>query len=108
MKSKIEIFSSLTCPHCPGAIKLVEEVNKERNDIEVIKHIISDSEGMQRAKELEISSVPTIIIKSPQSEYIGLRGLFSKKGLNKAIDVSLGIDKFKEDKSFFEKIKNIF
>lgn len=94
MKATVEIFSSITCPHCHGAIKIVEEVKKERNDIEIIKHIINEEEGFERAKLFEITSVPTLIIKSPISEYIGIRGLFSKKGLNKAIDVSLGKDQF--------------
>lgn len=108
MRAKIEIFSSLTCPHCPSAIKLVEEVSKERNDVDVIKHEINTLEGNKRASEFNIMSVPTIIVKGSNPEVIGLRGLFSKKGLNKAIDVSLGKDNFEDNKSFFDKIKNFF
>jgi thioredoxin 1 len=109
MKAKIEIFSSFTCPHCPSAINLVEQVSKERNDIEIIKHEINTPEGHKRATELGIMSVPTIIIKGPNNpEFIGLKGLFSEKGLNKAIDVSLGKDNFKENSNLFNKIKNLF
>jgi thioredoxin 1 len=109
MKAKIEIFSSLTCPHCPSAVKLVEEVSKERNDVEFVKYDVSTLEGSKRANQFNIMSVPTILVKGPNNpEFIGLRGLLSKNGLNKAIDVSLGKDNFQEDKSFFDKIKNIF
>jgi predicted DsbA family dithiol-disulfide isomerase len=108
-KAKIELFTSLTCPNCPPASKMVDELLNERDDIEVIKHVINSPEGYKRATEFEITSVPTILIKGPNiQEFIGLRGLFSKNGLNKAIDESLGKIIKKEEKKFFEKMKSYF
>jgi len=32
-KSKIEVFTSPTCPHCPSAVKLAKELEQERDDV---------------------------------------------------------------------------
>lgn len=107
MKSTIEVFTSTTCPHCPAAKKLVNEVAKERDDVNVIHTITNTVKGSKRAREMQIMTVPTIFIKGPGSdETIGLRGVPSKKGLIKAINISLGNEKWKEKKGLIEKLKD--
>ena len=107
MKSTIEVFTSTTCPHCPAAKKLVDELAKERDDVDVVHTVTNTLEGSKRAQEMQIMTVPTIFIKGPGSEEtIGLRGVPSKKGLIKAVNISLGKEKWKEDKGLIEKLKD--
>ncbi len=62
-KTKVELFISLTCPHCPSARKLVNEVISERDDLDVEEFIVNTPEGNNRAKELDIKSVPMIFLQ---------------------------------------------
>lgn len=108
MIAKIEIFTSPTCPHCPSAKSLAREIEKERDDVKVIEYSTITPEGSEKANHYQIVSVPTIIISG--KEYVGLRGTPSKKGFNKAINLSLKKESWEDSKKigFFEKFKFIF
>lgn len=108
-KSKVEVFTSPTCPHCPSAKNLAKQVEKEREDIEVKELSTATDEGMKKAQHYGIMSVPTLLINGPAySEPIGMRGTPSKQGLNKAVNISLGLEEWKEEKGLFEKLKGLF
>lgn len=105
-KSQVEVFTSPTCPHCPSAYELVKQISSKREDIEVIPRSTVTEDGIQRARELQIMSVPTIIIKGPASEEIfGFKGTPSETKLTEAIDISLGL---KEDKTKNPNLKTGF
>ena len=98
-KSIVQVFTSPTCPHCPPTKKLVETVANERDDVIYQEMSTATPEGSAGAQKYGIMSVPTIIITGPGSEQpIGIAGLPPRKGLEKAINISLGLDKFKEEK----------
>lgn len=91
MKSTVYLFSSPTCPHCPPAKKVIEEISKERDDF-IFKFIMLVTPSAQKmAQKFNVMSVPTFIIQGPGIDYnIGLQGGQSKKELNKYINKSLG------------------
>ena len=107
-KSKVYLFTSPTCPHCAGAKKFIHEFKKERDDFALYDLSTATHEGSRKAKVFGIMSVPTFIIKGPNHpEFIGLRGVQSKKTMNKCLDLSYGIEP-KKRKSFKEKLKEKF
>lgn len=61
MVVKVEVFTSPSCPYCPMAVELVEEVKKEMPDnIEVEKiDIMTDRE---KAIEYNLMAVPAIAL----------------------------------------------
>lgn len=63
MANKVEVFTSPTCPHCPGAVMVVEEAKKQLGDqIEVSIEDTSENESIEKAMKYEIQAVPTIVI----------------------------------------------
>lgn len=61
MVVKIEVFTSPSCPYCPMAVELVEEVKKEMpDDIEVEK--IDIMQDRQKAIEYNLMAVPAIAL----------------------------------------------
>lgn len=96
-KSIIEIFTSPTCPHCPGALELAREVEQERKDVEVVELSTTTQEGIKKAQEFNVMTVPTIFVKGQEhNEILGFRGTPSKERLIKAVEISLGFKKAKE------------
>ncbi|UTB31947.1 MAG: MJ0307 family thioredoxin [Methanobacterium sp. ERen5] len=61
MVVKVEVFTSPSCPYCPMAVQLVEEVKKEMTeDLEVDKiDIMVDQE---KAREYGLMAVPAIAL----------------------------------------------
>lgn len=61
MVVKVEVFTSPSCPYCPMAVQLVEEVKKEMTeDLEVEKiDIMVDQE---KAREYGLMAVPAIAL----------------------------------------------
>ncbi|MBP2143212.1 small redox-active disulfide protein 1 [Methanococcus voltae] len=57
---KVEVFSSPSCPHCPAAKRVVEQVVKEMDNIEVLH--VNVMEHPEKAIELGIMAVPAIAI----------------------------------------------
>ncbi len=64
MAIKVEVFSTSTCPHCPGAIAAAERAKDKLGDainVESVK-IDADPANRQRAIDYQIMAVPTIVI----------------------------------------------
>ena len=61
MVVKIEVFTSPSCPYCPMAVQLVEDVQKDMvNDVEVEKiDIMVDQE---KAREYGLMAVPAVAL----------------------------------------------
>lgn len=71
MAIKIEVFSSNSCPHCPGAIKVAQDVQNDMDlDIEVEVVNVNDPDNMKRARDYQIMAVPTIAING-NVEFVG-------------------------------------
>lgn len=67
----VEVFTSPTCPHCPGAVMAADEAKKQLGDEIDVKVVdTSDVENIQKAREYGISAVPTIVIDG-NVEFIG-------------------------------------
>jgi len=67
--AKIKLFTSTTCPRCPEAKKVVEEVAKDLNiDYEIIN--IDEGDNLINALQHQIASTPSILIDE-QVEFIG-------------------------------------
>ncbi len=60
MVVKVEVFTSPSCPYCPMAIELVDEVKKEIDDLEVTK--IDISIDQEKAREYGLMAVPAIAL----------------------------------------------
>jgi len=104
-KVKIEVFTSPTCPHCPHAAKLAYEVAKERDDVKVTELSTATPHGRRKAQQMEVMTVPTTFVTGPKSsQKIAFRGLPSRNGLLKAIDISLGKAEWKEPKGLFRSL----
>lgn len=110
-KVKIEVFTSPTCPHCHPALdfakQIAKQIKKERGDyIKVVELSTATPSGQKKATQFGVMSVPTTFVTGPKSaEKIAFRGLPSKKGLLKAIDISLGLSEWEEPpKGFFKRL----
>ena len=102
-KVKIQVFTSPTCPHCHPALDLAKQIEKERDDVKVTELNTATPHGHRKAEQLGVMAVPTIFVKGPAyPQDIGFKGLPSKKGLLKAIDISLGKAGWEEPKGFFK------
>ncbi|WP_409199672.1 MJ0307 family thioredoxin [Methanobrevibacter sp. DSM 116169] len=64
MSTKIEVFSTDSCPHCPAAVQVAEEAKAELGDIDLEVVKIVDDESRQRAIDYGIMAVPTIVINN--------------------------------------------
>ena len=64
MTVKIEVFSTDSCPHCPAAVAIAEEVKAELGDIEVEVVKIADNESRERAINYGIMAVPTVVVNN--------------------------------------------
>lgn len=108
MTVKIEVFTSPTCPHCPSAVMLAQNVAKERADVKVVISSTATSEGSKRARLMDVMTVPTIFVKGSEFDRIGFRGTPPKSKLLDAVDISLGIKSWpdkSDSKSFLQKIR---
>ena len=104
-KVRIQVFTSPTCPHCHPALDLAKQIEKERDDVKVTELSTATPHGHRKAEQLGVMAVPTIFVKGPAyPQDIGFKGLPSKKGLLKAIDISLGKAEWEEKKGFLKSI----
>jgi small redox-active disulfide protein 1 len=61
MVVKVEVFTSPSCPYCPLAVQVVEEVEKEMpNDLEIEK--IDIMKDREKAIEYGLMAVPAIAL----------------------------------------------
>lgn len=71
MVTKVEVFTSPTCPHCPGAERIVKQAKEELGDaIDVMIIDISDNDGRKKAIDYGIMAVPAIAINNVV-EFVG-------------------------------------
>ncbi len=105
----VSLFTSPTCPFCPAAKKVVDEIKQEREDVVVKEFNSATPEGREESQKRGILSVPTIFVEGPSHpETLGFQGAPSKKRLLQAIDISQGKESLPEKTSFGSKIKGIF
>lgn len=106
MKSKITVFTSPTCPHCPSAVKLAQKIGAQKDEVKVQIASTATPEGIMLARKFEIFSVPTIFVKGDgHPEILAIKGTPSEEKLNELIDISLGKKKIEEPKpGFFKKL----
>ena len=65
MVHKIEVFTSPTCPHCPGAVQVVEEAKAKLGDeIDVQILSIADPANRDLAIDYGVHAVPAIAINN--------------------------------------------
>jgi thioredoxin len=84
MVVKIEVFTSPSCPYCPMAVELVDEVKKEMpDDIEVEK--IDIMKDREKAIEYNLMAVPAIALDG----VVKFVGAPTKEELVKVIKVEL-------------------
>ncbi len=104
-KVKIEVFTSPTCPHCHPALNLAKQIEKERDDVKVTELSTATPHGHRKAEQMGVMALPTIFVRGPAyPQDIGFRGLPSKKGLLKAIDISLGKAEWEEKKGLLKSV----
>ena len=104
-KAKIYVFTSPTCPHCPAALDLAKQIEKERADVKVTEFSTATPHGSRKARQMGVMAVPAVFVRGPVYPHnIGFRGLPSKKGLLKAIDISLGKAEWEEKKGFLQRL----
>jgi len=84
MVVKIEVFTSPSCPYCPMAVELVDEVKKEMpDDIEVEK--IDIMKNREKAIEYNLMAVPAIALDG----VVKFVGAPTKEELVKVIKIEL-------------------
>ncbi len=62
MELLLELFTSPTCPHCPAAKKIAENVVKQMEGALLIERDVSLPENADTAARYGIRGVPTIVI----------------------------------------------
>ena len=62
MELLLELFTSPTCPHCPAAKRITENVVKQMEGALLIERDVSSPENADVAARYGIQGVPTIII----------------------------------------------
>ncbi len=93
----IELFTSPTCPHCPPAKKALVETARKAG-VELTEYSTATPQGIQKAREYGVASVPTAIVVGEKRSFIldafneatvkeaclvadGKKGMPEKKGL---------------------------
>ena len=71
MVTKVEVFKTDSCPHCPSAVNAAESAKEkfgDQIDVEIVN--ANDSANIDRARQYQIMAVPTIVIDG-NVEFIG-------------------------------------
>ena len=80
--SKVELFYSPVCPHCPNARKLLEEYKTKNPEFDYIEVNTYTEEGVDRGMSLNVMAVPSLVV----DDEIKLVGWpFSVEDLEKAV-----------------------
>jgi len=77
--SRIILFASRTCPHCPLAEKMLKELGLEYDKV-----LADDEDGFSLAQEYGVLALPTVIIRKRDGTFasiVGLSGNFKSKVL---------------------------
>lgn len=122
----VEVFTSPTCPHCPGAVKATKELFTNhpdlKNDVQWKEMSTASPIGYKKAVSYGIQAVPTIIITNLNTnEHFGIVGVPSEKKYLEYIYKALGKtpnnyveekenkgENKKEKSSFLDKFANMF
>lgn len=80
---KLRLFVSPSCPKCPAAKALVEELQKSRDELQVEILDVSIEENYLEALMLQVSSTPTFVLEGTPI-FIGT--IPTLQDLNKKID----------------------
>jgi len=80
MTVRIELFYSPACPLCPRARELVMSLDED-NNMQIEEVNILSNEGLKRAENYGVSSLPTIVLNGKTK----LTGLPSRSNLMKMI-----------------------
>nr|WP_240910970.1 thioredoxin family protein [Thermococcus sp. MV5] len=70
-KAIIEVITSPSCPYCPIAWAMAQEIAKRYNGVVAKELSIVTPEGQRKAKEHNILGTPTILINN-HVEFIGV------------------------------------
>ncbi len=91
---KIEVFTSMTCPHCPAAVTATKQLLKENPDLAgkvKWKEIsTSSSEGRSKAARYGIRSIPTIVLTNKKGQKGGYVGAPTQKKYLEMVEKMLG------------------
>ena len=60
--SKVELFYSPVCPHCPHARKLLEKYKADTLGFEYTEVNTYTEEGVDRGMSLNVMAVPSIVV----------------------------------------------
>lgn len=58
----IEVFTSPSCPHCPGAIAMAQELARGMPNVQAIEIPTSTPQGLAKAALYDVKAVPTVFI----------------------------------------------
>ena len=62
MSVKLEVFTSQSCPYCPMAVEVAEQMVKEFGDDLDYQHL-DVKKKKKKVREYEIMSVPTVVLE---------------------------------------------
>lgn len=62
MSVKLEVFTSQSCPYCPMAVEVAEQMVQEFGDDLDYQHL-DVNQNMDKVREYEIMSVPTVVLE---------------------------------------------
>ena len=60
--SKVELFYSPVCPHCPSARKLLENYQKDNPGFDYKEVNTYTEEGIERGMSLQVMAVPCLVV----------------------------------------------
>lgn len=63
----IEVFTSPTCPHCPRALAMAQELASQMQGIQVVEVSTATPQGYAKAALYGIKAVPTVFIDRKQA-----------------------------------------
>lgn len=58
----VEVITSPNCVHSPRALRIARSIAKKRKEVVLMEVSIATSEGMERAREFEVTATPTIAV----------------------------------------------
>ena len=97
MKSTVLTFVSSTCPHCPNAVRVAEQVEKElggREEIKFRKIRVKTGEGKELSSRFLVKSLPTLILLNDGGEEVErMVGAPDKQKLKNAVLKAAGLKK---------------
>ncbi len=109
MKTIIELFTSPTCPFCPRAKQVVNEVvsDLKDKDIELVEFDVSTSSGEVKANEYGIASVPQMVFYTDAARKVLIEGAPERQSVEKAIRIAQGKEEVPQKKTFSTMLKSI-